>query len=145
MPRGLDRGCRGIDQIGAVRQLGRGDATLGFGDRGLVTVMLGDHIVELSLRHPLLVVERLRAIEVEVRLHQHGFGLRERCFEHVDLAWPLHLLSRVGKPRFGLGDPRLGRGDLCDLLGAFQREDRGVLLDAVALLHRQRLDAAALL
>ena len=64
VPRGLDIGGRRIDHVGAAWQLGRGDALLGLGHRGLVAVVLGDGVVELRLGGPAFVVQRLRTLEI---------------------------------------------------------------------------------
>ena len=145
MARGLDRGGGGIDQVGAVRQLGGGDAPLGLGDRGLIAIVLGDGIVELGLGHPMLVEELLRAVEIEGRLLKHGSRLSERGFQHVDLARALHLLLGVGEVGFRFRHARLCRRDLGLLRLALQGEDRRARLDAVAFLHGKRLHAPALL
>ena len=138
MARGLGIGGRGVDHVGAAGQLGRGDALLGLGDRGLVAIVLGDRIVELRLGGPALVEQRLGALEIVARHLQHGLRLGKRRLEHLDLVRPLHFRFDVGEPRLGFVHAGFRRRDRGLLLGAFQREDGIALLDVIAFLDAER-------
>ena len=145
MARLLDRGLGGRDHIGAADELRRGDALLGLRHRGLVAVVRGDGIVELRLGDPAFVVKLLDTLEIGDRLLEQRLGLVERGFQHLDLARPLQFGLGVGEPRIGLIEPCPRGGDARLLRLALQREDRRALGDVIALLDRERLDAAALL
>ena len=78
MARSLDIGSGRIDHVRPAGELGRDDALLGLGHRGLVAVMLGDGVVKLRLGGPAFVVQRLRTLEIVARHLQHGLRLVER-------------------------------------------------------------------